>query len=79
MSQYQYTRYSDSMWGEEKLEKSDPMKAGLDMKTIRPVEELIVEKKERLELPSNYDVHNSIQLLPQRYVCYSSNFSYVIL
>ena len=64
MSNSQYTRYSEPIC--ENMEKSDPMNAGLDMKTIRPIEALIADKKERHELPPDYDVHKSIQLLPQR-------------
>jgi hypothetical protein len=63
MSQYQYKQFSETLGA-----KSDPMLAGLDLSTLRPIEEVIAEKKERLELPADYDVHRSIQLLPQRWV-----------
>lgn len=61
MSQYRYKQFRDTLG-----EKSDPMNAGLDWVTIRELEEVIRDKQERLELPADYDVHRSIQLLPQR-------------
>jgi hypothetical protein len=61
MAQYRYKKFGETLG-----EKSDPMTAGLDLGTIRPLEEEIAEMKDRMQLPPDYDVHRSIQLLPQR-------------
>jgi hypothetical protein len=46
--------------------KSDPMNRGLDLAGLAAAEERIAYLKEKKELPEEFSVHNSIQLLPQR-------------
>jgi hypothetical protein len=61
MAQWRYKQFGETLG-----ERSDPMTAGLDVQALRPLQALIQEKQERHELPPDYDVHRSVQLLPQR-------------
>jgi hypothetical protein len=46
--------------------KSDPMMAGVDVETLRPVIRRIEHMKERIELPATYSIHNEFQLFSER-------------